>query len=155
MWQFGWIISLIPDSILLWVINGIIFLGLLGTLSSYIIRFVPPLLPYSAIIKTVGIVMLVAGVYFKGGYATEIAWREKVKEAEAKIAIAEEKSKETNTVIQKVYIDRVKTVKDTQYVIQERIKEVEKIIDKDCKVVPEAIDIHNSAAKNRRPGDSK
>jgi hypothetical protein len=54
-----------------------------------------------------------------------------------------------------VYIDRVKTVKDTQYVIQERIKEVEKIIDKECKVVPEAVDIHNAAAKNRKPGDNK
>ena len=140
---------------LIWFINIILLAGLVGTLSSYFIRFIPPLIPYAGLVKTLGIVLLVAGVWFRGGYDVEMEWREKVREAEAKVKVAEEKSKETNTVIQKVYIDRVKTVKDTQYVIQERIKEVEKIIDKECKVVPEAIDIHNAAAKNRKPGDNK
>jgi hypothetical protein len=150
-----WMLSLIPDSVLIWFINIILLAGLVGTLSSYFIRFIPPLIPYAGLVKTLGIVLLVAGVWFRGGYDVEMEWREKVREAEAKVKVAEEKSKETNTVIQKVYIDRVKTVKDTQYVIQERIKEVEKIIDKECKVVPEAIDIHNAAAKNRKPGDNK
>jgi hypothetical protein len=150
-----WMLSLIPDSVLIWFINTILVAGLLGTLSSFFIRFIPPLMPYAGIVKTVGIALLVAGVWFRGGYDVEMSWRGKVKEVEAKVAVAEAKSKETNTVIQKVYIDRVKTVKDTQYVIQERIKEVEKIIDKECKVVPEAIDIHNAAAKNRKPGDNK
>lgn len=150
-----WMLSLIPDSVLIWFINIILLAGLVGTLSSYFIRFIPPLIPYAGLVKTLGIVLLVAGVWFRGGYDVEMEWREKVREAEAKVKVAEEKSKETNTVIQKVYIDRVKTVKDTQYVIQERIKEVEKIIDKECKVVPEAVDIHNAAAKNRKPGDNK
>ena len=35
------------------------------------------------------------------------------------------------------------------------IKEVEKIIDAQCKVAPEAVDIHNAAAKNRKPGENK
>lgn len=150
-----WMLSLIPDSVLIWFINIILLAGLVGTLSSYFIRFIPPLIPYAGLVKTLGIILLVAGVWFRGGYDVEMEWREKVREAEAKVKVAEEKSKETNTVIQKVYIDRVKTVKDTQYVIQERIKEVEKIIDKECKVVPEAVDIHNAAAKNRKPGDNK
>ena len=34
-------------------------------------------------------------------------------------------------------------------------KEVEKIINQDCKVAPEVIDIHNSAAKNRKMEPSK
>lgn len=150
-----WMLSLIPDSVLIWFINIILVAGLIGTLSSYFIRFIPPLIPYAGIVKALGIVLLVAGVWFRGGYDVEMEWREKVKEAEARIAVAEAKSKETNTVIQKVYVDKVKTIKDTQYVIQERIKEVEKIIDKDCRVAPEAVDIHNDAAKNRKPGDNK
>lgn len=150
-----WLLSFLPDSFLLWVINIILVAGLVGTLSSYFIRFIPPLVPYAQGIKILGIVLLVLGVWFRGGYDVEMEWREKLKEAEAKVAIAETKSKETNTVIQKVYIDKIKTVKDTQYIIQERIKEVEKIIDKECRVVPEAIDIHNDAAKNRKPGDNK
>ena len=82
-------------------------------------------------------------------------WRDRVAAMEEKVAAAEVKSAKTNTVIQKVYVDKVKVVKDTQYVIQERIKEVEKLIDKDCRVAPEAVDIHNDAAKNRKSGENK
>jgi preprotein translocase subunit SecF len=127
--------------------------GLVGTLSSYFIRFIPPLFPYAGLIKTIGIVLLVAGVYFRGGYGVEMEWRNKVAELEAKVAKSEEKSKEINTVIQKVYVDKVKVVKDVQIVIQEKIVEKTKIIDAECKVAPEALEILNEAAKN--PGTSK
>jgi hypothetical protein len=127
--------------------------GLVGTLSSYFIRFIPPLFPYAGLIKTIGIILLVAGVYLRGGYGVEMEWRQKVAELEAKVAKSEEKSKEINTVIQKVYVDKVKVVKDVQIVIQEKIVEKTKIIDAECKVAPEALEILNEAAKN--PGESK
>jgi hypothetical protein len=91
-------------------------------------------------------VLLVAGVYFKGGYSVEMEWRAKVAELESKVAVAEQKSKEANTQIQTVYVDRVKVVKEKQIVIQEKLKTVEVKIDANCKVVPEAIDILNDAA---------
>jgi hypothetical protein len=127
--------------------------GLLGTFSSYFIRFIPPLFPYAGLVKTLGIVLLVVGVYFKGGYGVEMEWRTKVAEVEAKVAAAEAKSKQVNTVIQKVYVDKVKIVTDTKIVIQKEIVEKEKIIDAECKVAPEAITILNEAAKT--PGASK
>jgi hypothetical protein len=40
-------------------------------------------------------------------------------------------------------------------VYRDRIKEVEKLIDQECKVAPEAVDIHNAAAKNKKLGGSK
>lgn len=147
------LLSFLPDSFLLWVINTILLVGLIGTLSSYFIRFIPPLFPYAGLIKTIGIVLLVAGVYFRGGYGVEMEWRARVAEVEAKVAAAEAKSKEVNTVIQKVYVDKVKIVTDTKIVIQEKIVEKEKIIDAECKVAPEAISILNEAAKT--PGASK
>ena len=147
------LLSFLPDSFLLWVINTILLVGLVGTLSSYFIRFIPPLFPYAGLIKTIGIVLLVAGVYFRGGYGVEMEWRARVAEVEAKVAAAEVKSKEVNTVIQKVYVDKVKIVTDTKIVIQEKIVEKEKIIDAECKVAPDAITILNEAAKT--PGASK
>ena len=147
------LLSFLPDSFLLWAINTILLVGLVGTLSSYFIRFIPPLFPYAGLIKTIGIVLLVAGVYFRGGYGVEMEWRARVAEVEAKVAAAEAKSKEVNTVIQKVYVDKVKIVTDTKIVIQEKIVEKEKIIDAECKVAPEAISILNEAAKT--PGASK
>jgi hypothetical protein len=148
MWQLGWIISLIPDSLIIWVIDGMLLTGLIATVVGFFIKFIPFVNSYRLPIQLLGIVLLSAGLFFKGGYSTEMIWRERVAEAEKKIAEAEAKSAKTNTVIQKVYVDKVKIVKDTQYVIQERLKEVEKIIDKECRVAPEAIDIHNAAAKN-------
>jgi len=147
------LLSFLPDSFLLWAINLILLVGLVGTLSSYFIRFIPPLFPYAGLIKTIGIVLLVVGVYFRGGYGVEMEWRARVAEVEAKVAAAEAKSKQVNTVIQKVYVDKVKIVTDTKIVIQEKIVEKEKIIDAECKVAPDAITILNEAAKT--PGASK
>lgn len=147
------LLNFIPDSFLIWVVNSILLVGFLGTFSSYFIRFIPPLFPYAGLVKTLGIVLLVAGVYFKGGYGVEMEWRTKVAEVEAKVAAAEAKSKQVNTVIQKVYVDKVKIVTDTKIVIQKEIVEKEKIIDAECKVAPEAITILNEAAKT--PGASK
>lgn len=97
-------------------------------------------------IQIVSIILLVAGVYFKGGQAAEIQWRERVRELEAKVAASEQQAKEVNTEIKTVYVDRVKVVKEQQVVIQEKIKNVEVKIDSQCKVAAEAVDILNQAA---------
>lgn len=147
------LLSFLPDAFLLFIINTILVVGLLGALSSYFIRFIPTLIPYSEAVKIAGIVLLVLGVYLKGGYSVEMEWREKVAKVEEKVAVVEEKSQEANVVVQKVYVDKIKVVKDTKIVVQEKIVEVEKIIDAECKVAPEALDLLNQAAKN--PGASK
>ncbi len=155
-----WMLAFIPDSFLIYVINAILIAGAVGSFLFFfvlhrILRWFPALSPYYLILQVISAVLLVAGIYLKGGYGVEMEWRAKVAELEEKIKNSEEKVPQINTVIQKVYVDKVKTVKDTQYVIQEKIKEVEKIIDKECKVAPEAIDLHNAAAKNAKPGESK
>ena len=147
------LINFLPDFVLLWAINLILLIGLAGTFSSYFIRFIPPLYPYEKFVKIGGIILLVLGVWFRGGYDVEIEWREKVRELEAKIALAEEQSKTANAKIQTKIVEKTKVIHDLQIVIKEKIVEKEKIIDAECKVAPEAIDILNEAAKN--PGASK
>lgn len=147
------LLSFLPAAFLLFIINSILVVGLLGALSSYFIRFIPTLIPYAEAVKIAGIVLLVLGVYLKGGYSVEMEWREKVAKVEEKVAVVEEKSVEANVIIKKVYVDKIKVVKDTKIVVQEKIVEVEKIIDAECKVAPEALDLLNQAAKN--PGASK
>lgn len=129
------------------MVNAVLLAGLLGTFSSYFIRFIPPLIPYAGLVKTVGIVLLVIGVYLRGGYGVEMEWRGRVAEMEAKVAAAEAKSKEVNVKIETVVKEKIKVVKEVQVVIQERIKEVEKRIDAQCVVDPEAITILNDAAR--------
>jgi hypothetical protein len=120
------------------------------TALSYLIRWIPGIAAYKTPARVAGIVLLICGVYFYGGYSTEMQWRERVEEMEAKVAEAEQKSAKANTVIKKVYVDRVKVVKQDVVVVQEKIKEIEKIIDKDCRVAPEAIQLLNEAARPRK-----
>ena len=64
-----------------------------------------------------------------------------------KVRISEEKSKETNVVIETKYKDRVKKITETRNVIVEKIKVNEKIIDAKCELDPVVISILNEAAK--------
>lgn len=153
-------LSFVSDGLLLYIVNAILIAGAIGTFFTFfilhkVVRWMPAIAPYHLILQIVSIVMLVAGVYLKGGYGVEMEWREKLRIAEERARAAEEQAKVVNEKIVTVYKDRVKVVTETKVVIQEKLKEVEKVIDAKCEVVPEAVDIHNSAAKNRKPGDTK
>jgi hypothetical protein len=143
-------LSFLPDAFLVWIINIVLLAGIVGTTVSILfkvaIRWIPWIIPYRTLLQVISIALLLAGVYFKGGLAIEQEWRARVKDLEAKVAISEEQAKAANTKIEKVYIDRVKVVKDTQIVIQEKLKTVEVKVDAECKIVPEAISILNDAA---------
>ena len=143
----------VPDSLLLWLVHIILVAGLIGSFLSFfllhrIVRWFPALAPWHVLIQIVSITLLVGGVYFKGGYDTESAWRAKVKEAEAKVAIAEQQSEKLNEDLkveqkkkQKVRVEYYNTVKT-------QIKEVEKQINADCKLDPKVNELVNKAAKN-------
>ena len=146
-------LSFVPDEILYLVVIGIMFTGIALYALSFFTRFIPPLIPYSGIARILGTVLLVGGIYFYGSYSTEMEWRSKVAELEAKVALAEQKSTEANTKIQTVVKEKIKYVKETRVVIQEHIKTVEAKIDSMCKVAPEAVDILNEAAAT--PGAKK
>jgi len=153
-------LSFVPDSFLLGIIHLILAVGVVGSLVSFfllhrLVRWFPALAPYHLLIQIVSIALLVLGVYFKGGFDTEASWREKVRIAEEKARIAEEQARVVNEVVVTKYRDKVKTIKEQVIVYQDRIKEVEKVIDKDCKVAPQVVDIHNDAAKNVKKETTK
>jgi hypothetical protein len=148
------LLNFIPDAFLLWVVNSILIAGIIGTVVAFFfgffIRFIPWIIPYRMLLQIVALVLLIAGVYFKGGVGVEMAWRAKVAELEAKVAISEQKSKEVNEKIVTVYQDRVKIVKETQVVVQEKIKTVEVKIDSQCKITADTVDILNQAATGKK-----
>ena len=153
MWQVQWAFSLIPDAILNWVYWAIIAVGITGVLAGWIGRFIPFYGNYVKILQPIGIVLLVLGVWLRGGYDTEMAWRAKVAEAEARVAVAEQQSKETNTVIEQKIVEKTKVIKGkteyiTQYLDREVVKkeEIIKYIEQ-CPVPKEIIDLHNQATE--------
>lgn len=146
-----WLLHFFPDSLLAWFVNTVLVLGILGFTASfffgYVAKYLPQLIPYRMIIQVVSIVLLVAGVYFKGGQAAEIQWRERVRELEAKVAVAEQQSKEANEALDVKTKEKVKVIRETQVVIQEKIKNVQVKIDSQCKITAETLDVLNDAAK--------
>ena len=144
-----WLLHLLPTSLILWIVNIAMIGGLIGILVSFFIKFIPFINIYRTPIQIISIIIFCSGIYWYGGYTTEMLWRDEVAKMEAKVAESEEKSKKVNRVIQKVYVDRVKIVKQDVVVIQEKIREVSNAIDKDCKVSPEAVKLLNQAAKNK------
>ena len=155
-----WMLSFVPDSLLIWIVNTILIIGAIGSFLSFfvlhkILNKIPALAPYYLLIQVVSAVLLVAGIYFKGGYDVEASWRDKVRVAQEKAALAETQAKEANVKLDAEVKKKQRVVKENTIVYRDRIREVEKIIDKECKVAPEAIDIHNAAAKNKSLGTAK
>jgi uncharacterized membrane protein YeaQ/YmgE (transglycosylase-associated protein family) len=149
-----WMLSFVPDSLLIWIVNTILIIGAVGSFLSFfvlhkLLNKIPALAPYYLLIQVVSAVLLIAGIYFKGGYDVEASWRDKIRVAQEKAALAEQQAAELNTKLNSEIKKKQKTIVENRIVYQDRIREVEKVIDKECKVAPEAIDIHNAAAKNK------
>ena len=142
-----WMMHLLPDSFLIYIINALLVTGLIGMVIGFIGGKLPFVGTYATIIKIVSIVLFCIGLYWKGGYSVEEEWQQRVAEMEEKVRIAEEKSKETNVIIETKYKDRVKKITETRNVIVEKIKINEKIIDAKCELDPAVISILNEAAK--------
>lgn len=143
-----WLLNFIPDFVIhLAVLAG---LGLL-LIDIFFSDLIPVL--YRVPAQILAVVLLAGSLWLEGANYNQQVWMDRVAELEAKVKIAEEKSAQVNTQIEYKFIDKVKVVHDTQVVIQERIREVEKVIDAKCEVPKEAIELLNQAAQT--PGATK
>jgi hypothetical protein len=142
-----WFLSFLPTSFLSFLVHSMLFFGLVGYLANIFLKNIPIIKQYSVPLKIISIVLVVLGIFFEGSLMTEKSWRAKVEELEQKIAIAEVKSNETNTKIETVYVDRIETVKEIQYVTLKNIRSNSAAMDKDCKIEKNVIDLLNNSAR--------
>lgn len=159
--QIYWILDLIPDAVLNWTYWAIIVAGITGVLAGWLGKWIPFYGNYVKVLRPVGIILLVLGVWLRGGYDTEMAWRDRVAKLEEQVKIAEQKSQETNTVIEQKVVEKTKVIKGkteyiTQYLDREVVKkeEIIKYIEQ-CPVPKEIIDIHNQAAEMNKAAEGK
>jgi len=134
------------------LIAGVISFFLAFFVLHKILNKIPGLSKYVTVIQIVSAVLLTAGIYFKGGYTTEMMWRDRVKELESKVAAAEAEAKKENIVIQEKIVKQKEFIKGkteyiTQYIDKEVIKkeEIIKYVEQ-CPVPQPIIDAHNAAA---------
>ena len=159
MSQLGWIFSLLPDAVLSGLYWAIIVAGITGVLAGWLGKWIPFYGNYVRILQPVGIVLLVLGVWLRGGYDTEMAWREKVRAAEERVALAEKQAEEASGKVEIKVVEKTKIVKEKgndiiKYVDREVIKkeEIIKYIER-CPVPKEIIDLHNQATELNRAAD--
>ena len=139
-----WLLHLLPDSFLIYVINGICIAGVVATVLGFFLGWVPFVGRWKLPLQLLGIALLVAGVYFKGGYSTEMEWRARVAEVEKKVAIAEAKAKKANAQVQTKIVTKIVKIHDKANTVKETIRRNKEKINAECKLSDEAISAYNS-----------
>lgn len=157
MSQIIWMLSLIPD----WFWTLVLISGIVGTLATWVLKFIPFVSNYRLPIQVASIIALIVGVYFQGVIANEQKWQDKIAELQEKVAEAEVKSKETNVVVQEKIVTKTKVIKEKgkdiiNYVDREVVKkeEIIKYIEQ-CPVPKEIIDLHNQATDLNKAAEGK
>jgi hypothetical protein len=115
-----WILHFLPESLILFVTTSLLLAGMVTTT----ISFLPMLSQYRTPTQVLGIALLVAGVYLRGGLSIEMEWRERVAEMEQKVAEAQAQSQKVNETV------KTKVVTKTQ-VIRTRGEDIVKYVDRE------------------------
>lgn len=149
-----WLLHLLPDSFLAFVVDAVLLGGILSTvltcfLLKHVIRLIPALSPHVKIAQIASILLLLSGVYFKGGYSAEMAWRERVREMEARVAQAEEQSQAANNKLADGGKEKIKIIREKGIIIKQYVdREVSKY-DNQCVIPSAVVKAHNAAAENK------
>jgi uncharacterized membrane protein len=128
-----WILQWLPD----WIFYAIFFVGLLGLLATYVMKFIPLVNVYRTPIQAISILAIAIGTYMSGAISNEESWQAKVKEMEAQVAAAEiESQKENVKIVEKI-------VKKTEYITrkgQDIIQYVDReVVKYDTKFAPSGV----------------
>lgn len=153
MWQLTWMLSLLPD----WFWTLLFFSGIGALVASKFLKM------YSLPLNIGGALAVTVSLWFMGAASNEEKWQIKIKEMEAKVAAAEEKSKEANSVVEEKVVNKTKMIKQKgediiKYIDREVVKneEVIKYLERCPNIPKEIINAHNAAALMNQPsGDKK
>ena len=142
-----WILHLLPDAFIVWIVNLLLLAGVALTAAAFFIRSIPVINQYRIPAQVLGIALLVVGVYLRGGLAVEQTWRERVAELEAQIVVAQAASKDANVKIE------TRVLKKTEYITrrgQDIVQYVDREVvkyDNTCVIPDPFIQAHNRAAE--------
>ena len=149
--MYGLIVDYFLGNIPVWVWpfvagGGVAVYFLAGFLSN-----LPQFKPYALFIKPVAFVTFSFGVFMYGGSGVVALYQERIKEAEQKLAIAEQKSTAANDAINSNIRERRADIEQQRNAARDKIAANAEQLNKECTVSTEAIGIHNDAAQNKKP----
>jgi uncharacterized membrane protein len=137
-----WILNFLPD----WIFYALFFIGIVGLLATFVMKFIPFVYVYKTPIQVVSVILIAIGTYMSGAISNNEKWEAKVKELEIKLAGAEVASAKVNTqIVEKVVVKREYYKERGKDVIQYIDREVVKY-DERCVIPKEFVEAHNNAA---------
>lgn len=148
MWQFAMMWSLLPAWLTHWIVNLMLLAGIAGLFANWVGRWIPFFSAYARILKPVGIILLLSGVYLKGGESNNDMWLARIADLEAKVKVSEAKSKDANAKLADAVKEKNRAIQDSKAAVQAKLKGAAVRIDADCRLDPEAVEILNDSAKN-------
>jgi hypothetical protein len=146
MWQIQWMLQLIPDSIFVWITYALFLTGVVLYIVSKLVTIIPFISRYKLAAELSGVAVLIVAAYFYGG----VEYRQMIADLKARVAVAEQQSKDANTALEKKTKEKVRVIKETVYVNKTIIKETAgRQIDSQCVLPKSAVSLHNSASSNQ------
>ena len=139
-----WILSWLPN----WIFYGMVLIGVIGFAATYLFKYIPVpfIYMYRKPIQIGSILAVIFGTFMSGAIYDNEAWEARVKEMEAKVAKAEQQSKEANTVIESKVEKAKEKIVQKQVVVKQYIdREIVKY-DNTCVIPKEFVEVHNKAA---------
>lgn len=142
-----WLLNFLPD----WIFYALA----VGSLISFLIARFLTILPllYRLPVQLLSAAVFVSTIYLIGGISNQQMWEQRVREMEAKVAAAEQQSKEVNTKIETKVVERIQIVRQRgddiiKYVDREVVKYDDKFAPgKQCELPKEFIQALNKAAE--------
>lgn len=144
-----WIMSFLPT----WIFHALFFIGVVALAASLLLKSIPFLNQYRIPVQIGAVLVILIATWFEGAISCQESWEARVREMEAKVAQAEQDSKQTNTVIKEKIVKQVQVVTTRgediiKYVDREIIKYDTKFAaGGQCEIPAEFIKAHNNAAE--------
>lgn len=149
-----WFLSLIPDAWLHWFVHGVVILGIVLSVIGTIGKSISFIAEYGFIVKAIGSLLLLVGIFFEGGYGVEMMWRAKAEEMQKQIDVAEQKSKDANVKLSQALKDKTIIIKEKVIQNAKQIESNRTVINSECKLSDTAWMLYNGSIKNEMAGST-
>jgi hypothetical protein len=145
MWQIQWMLQLIPDSAFVWITYALFLTGMVLYIASKMVTILPMIGRYKLGAELLGIAVLIVSAYFYGG----IEYRQMIADLKARVAVAEQQSRNANATLEKKTQQHLKEIKEVRNENKKIIRDtVGRQIDSQCVLPRSAVSLQESASRH-------
>ena len=145
-----WILHLLPNSVIIYIVYALLIVGAVGIVVTSFMRGSVFVNIYRIPLQLLFVAVFCSGIYWYGGYTTEMLWREEARKLQEKIDSAEAKAPVVTKQIVTKYKDKILIVKHGVEVVKKEIEIKREIINEGCKLNPIAVEMYNKGVTGPR-----